>query len=97
MAGPVTDRLGRPILAGDRLMVDNARCPIVKVIAVKPQMDPSGPAGHIVEAVAGYQFFVPAGRQLMDCVLCAAGEDEAGSEDEAGEPVATDGPRLVES
>jgi antitoxin (DNA-binding transcriptional repressor) of toxin-antitoxin stability system len=96
MVESVVDRLGRPLKEGDRVIIDNGRAPIARVVGIKAQMDPLRPPGFLVEMMAGFTFFVPPGRPLVEGILIAEMEEEQPKEADApGE--GADGPRLVES
>lgn len=65
----VLDRLGRPIVPGDLIVQAPGQQILVQVTDVRPQLDPSGPKGHIIHGMARFQFFAPPGRPVPDLLF----------------------------
>ena len=65
----VLDRLGRPIMPGDLIVQAPGQQILVQITDVRPQLDPSGPKGHIIHGMAKFQFFAPPGRPVPDLLF----------------------------
>ena len=68
-AAGVQDRLGRTLEAGDFIVANPQTHTLIQVTDVRPQMNLTGPKGHVISGVAQFQFFAPSGKRLPDLLF----------------------------
>lgn len=88
----VVDRLGRRLEVGDLVVTLQPQpgVTMLRIVDIAPQLDPSGPRGSMVKAVAEFTFSVPVGSGPMGLLRVKEGaetfERPADGAEDRGQP-----------